>query len=70
MAVDDAKENFPMMPSEEQVAETITMFDRFLAHLDGLGWGGVATHVSLGRERFIEAYAPLPADAHRVDSSC
>jgi hypothetical protein len=38
--------------SAEQVEETVILFHAVLEHLDGLGLGEAATHVSLGFERF------------------
>jgi hypothetical protein len=48
--------------SEQQVGETTMLFHEFLEHLDRLGLCEVATHVSLGFERFRTMYEPPRED--------
>jgi hypothetical protein len=42
--------------SPGQVGDTMMLFQEFLEHLDRLGLGESATHVSLGFERFRAMY--------------
>jgi hypothetical protein len=50
----------PLSPG--QVGDTMMLFQDFLEHLDRLGLGESATHVSLGFERFRALYGPEPEE--------